>query len=121
MLSDIEVSGENIRIVAYDLTEFFKTPHVELALDSFAVRVLSGIKGAIRISHFTSDEVEGFFGNAFVESVTGSAMCVDVHAGQKRIVVKHFFKVRNEPVIVRRVSMKPAADLIVEAAESHFI
>ena len=45
---------------------------------------------------------------------------VEIGDGELRLVVKHFFEVRHVPVTINRVTMKPAADVIVHSARSHF-
>ena len=45
---------------------------------------------------------------------------VEIGDGELRLVVKHFLEVRHVPVTINRVTMKPAADVIVHSARSHF-
>src|SRR5437667_6069848 len=45
---------------------------------------------------------------------------VKIGDGELRLVVKHFLEVRHVPVTINRVTMKPAADVIVHSASSHF-
>ncbi len=46
---------------------------------------------------------------------------VEIIPQQLRIVVAHFFKMRNEPVFVDRVAMEAAGELVVNAAAGHFL
>src|SRR5438128_12083464 len=45
---------------------------------------------------------------------------MQVKSRQQRVVVQHFFKVRNQPFRVRRIAMKAAAWLIVDTSVRHF-
>ena len=44
---------------------------------------------------------------------------VDVQADQERVVVEHLLEVRDEPSLVGRVAVEPAAELVVDAAAGH--
>ena len=52
--------------------------------------------------------------------VAQNLYCVEIGDGELRLVVKHFLEVRHVPVTIDRVTMKPAADVIVHSARSHF-
>jgi hypothetical protein len=44
---------------------------------------------------------------------------VEVRAGEESLVVEHLLEVGDEPVGVGRVTMEPAADLVVHSAGGH--
>src|SRR5262249_37921284 len=44
---------------------------------------------------------------------------MQVQPREQRIVVKHFLKMRHQPMCINGVSMKPAAKLIINAAAGH--
>ena len=53
------------------------------------------------------------------DSSLSELVVVQVQPRQQRIVVKHFLKVRHQPFGIRRIAMKPATELIVDAAPGH--
>ena len=72
----VEIIREFICIGADDFAKFAKRPNVELAFDTFAVRILCGIEGATSIAHLTQDEVEGLFGDSLVRGAAGHTVGV---------------------------------------------
>src|ERR1700733_10060591 len=57
--------------------------------------------------------------NVRVLLVAGDLVCLQIRNRELRLVVQHLFEVRDEPVLIDRVAMKSAAELIVHPALGH--
>ena len=118
---NIEVACEHRSVLAQHVVELFETPHIKLSFDAFAIGILSRVEGPVWVPHFACNEIERLLCDPPIKWVAGSSICVNINARKQCIVVEHFFKMGYEPPIIRRVPVKPAADLIVHAAVRHFV
>ena len=59
------------------------------------------------------------FGGFAEERIARDLIAVEEIFQQLGIVIRHFLEVRDAPALVNRIAVEAAADLIVDAAESH--
>ena len=85
-----------------------------------AVGIFGGEKTAFFRRHVASDVIENVARDCFVLLIFCDLESVEIGDGELRLIVKHFLEVRHVPVTIDRVTMKPAADVIVHSARSHF-
>ena len=90
-----------------------------MTFDAFGVRILARIKAAARISHLADHIIKRLLCDAARKVVLGHLKEMQIQTRQERIVVEHLLEMRHEPLRVHRVTMKPAAELIVYAAFGH--
>src|SRR3972149_2038095 len=117
-----------IKITEYSpllLTQYFynliRRPDVELAFNTFAVGVLSGIEAALRRGHVPQHISKDTLCNISKKCLFCSLICLCICDGKQRLVIEHFFKMRNEPVLIRSISMESTSQLIVNTAAPHSI
>ena len=106
--------------------QFSGGPDVEGALGvvgsiggDLAVGVLGGIKTAFRVGQIAKDVVEDVAGQPAVAFVAGGTTGLEEVHRDLRLVVEHFFKMRNEPAGIDRVAVKAAADMVMHAPPRH--
>ena len=112
-------SHEVVRFCAQHVMDFGWRPDEELAFFSLAVGVLRGVEAAGRAGHLPHDVVQDLLGDGAVERLAGHLPSVQVDAGQLGVVVEHLLEMRRQPVIVHRIAMESAAELVVHAAAGH--
>ena len=96
-------------------------PDKKLAFVTFRVCVLGRIKTSGRISHLVQHVIEDPRHRVARQLFLTHLKVVKIEPGEKGIVVEHLLEVRHEPFCVCRVTMKTAAELIVDAAVRHFL
>ncbi len=100
---------------------FVGLPDVELSLFAFAVGVQARVEAAVRGAHLPPEKVDGFSDRPDQRPVaaTAAAPGLRVDPQQLTLVVEHLFEVGNAPMRVDRVAVKPASDVVVDAAAGH--
>jgi len=102
------------------LLDLVRRPHEELALDTLAVGILRGvIASAIRGAHLAHQIVEGLPRHVAVRLVTGTPIDLEIERQELGVVVEHLLEVWHEPLLVDRVAVKSAPEVIVDAAARH--
>src|SRR6266568_6126439 len=81
-----------------------------------AVGVESRVKAAFRGAHIPQNKIQHFPRDIRIEGVASDLKRFAVGNRELRLVVKHFFKVRDVPALVGGVAMKAAAQLVAHAA-----
>src|SRR6266480_5867213 len=87
---------------------------------NFAVGIFGGKKAAVLRGHVAADVIENVTGDGFEERVARNLKRFQISDGQLRLVVEHFFEMRNVPIGVDGIAMETAADVIVHSTGSHF-
>ena len=86
------------------------------------VGILGGVKAAtLAVTEpfiHPADDVAGHRGEEFR---AGHLVGVDIILQQFGIVVAHLLEVRHDPVLVHRVAVKAAGELVIDAAAGHFL
>src|SRR3989338_678026 len=115
-----------VKITEYSpllLTQYFydliRRPDVKLAFNTFAVGVFSGIETSLRRGHIPQHISKDALCNISKKCLSCSLICLCICDGKQRLVIKHFFKMRNEPVLIRSIYMESASQLIVNTTTSH--
>ena len=88
----------------------------EFSSDARLVEFLQWIECAVRRQHFALQPRDGFVGALAVKILAGPFAGGRQQFKKLRIVVKHFFEMRNEPAFVDRIPRKAAAEMVVDAA-----
>ncbi len=65
--------------------------------------------------------VDNALGSFAIERPRRNLVAVDVVLQQFRVVVRHFLEMRHQPALVYRITVESSAELIVDAAPSHFV
>ena len=136
-LGDVIRGHKSVRLRTQHGSDLVRRPDEKPALLPLAVGVLGGIKAAGRtcgepfgfaqgrpgrtIGHLADDVIERLLRDGAFEWIAGHLPGVQVDAGQLGVVVEHFFKMGHEPMVVHRVAMEAAADLVVHAPIRHRI
>ena len=84
------------------------------------VGIFRGEESAFLRCHVTNDVIENVARDRFVLSISRDLECVDISDGELRLIVKHLFEMRHVPVAIDRITVKPASDMIMHSARSHF-
>ena len=84
------------------------------------VRILGGVESALRGGHVAPHVVEDIARDTFVKRIARDLECVEIGARKLRLVVEHFFEVRDVPETVNRVAVETAAEMVVHSAVGHF-
>ena len=85
------------------------------------IRVLTGVKTSARlIGKHGIGPIDNSFSHFAQKRIARDLIAVQKILQQLRIVVGHFFEVRDAPAFVHRIAVKAAGDLVVHAAGAHF-
>ncbi len=116
----IETRGR-FGIVTQQRAQLRSSPNVELAFDTFGIRVLGGTEGGRRRGrmHLALQIGQNVFGHKAQARIAGQPIRAGVNARELRVVVQHLLEVRYMPARVRGVARKAAADMVVDAASGH--
>ena len=107
---------------ADDVFNVVRLPDEELALYTFAIRVLRGVEAAIIcVVHLTENVVERLDGDVAIERFLGGLMCLKIGDDELGIVVQHLLKVRDKPVCIGGVSVETAAELVIHTTACHLL
>ena len=71
--------------------------------------------------HFPQNIIQRLLNNPPVQPPPGSQPGVQIQPRQQRIVIKHLLKMRHQPETIRRIPMKPAPNLIINAPAGHLL
>ena len=126
------VEVENFRGRSKRGVDLFLAPDVERALFFVAVAgiddpgsndtvgILRGEKASFIRRHIATDVIERIARDFFEERLARDLERFEIRHRQLRLVVEHFFEMRNVPVTVDRIAVEPAAKMIMHAARRHF-
>ena len=107
--------------MAENRNDLVPRPDVEFAFDALAVGVEARAERAARSGHLALDPANRLPRARAKQFVARFMMRKRQHFENLRIVVEHFFKVRHEPAIIRRIARIAAAEMIVDAALRHML
>jgi hypothetical protein len=107
--------------LAERLLDLLRGPRVGEALDPVGVRVLRRGEASFRKPEVPDHVVESLLRHPPVPLVPGDQPGVEVSGREERVVVEHLLEVRDEPGLVNRVAVEPAAQDVVHAAGSHSV
>ena len=122
------VRNEKLRtLFSNDLFNLFLGPDVENSFAlllrmrwvDHAVGILGGVETALGVGHIAKDIVQHVACDAGVNLFLRNLVRLEVGDRQLALVVQHFFKVRHVPAGIHRVTVKPAADMIVHPSLGH--
>ena len=99
--------------------DFFLGPHIELAFHPFAVGIFGAEESAFGRSHVPVDIVQKIVGKIGKLFFAGDLIGFDQGGGEQGVVIEHFFKMRHQPFVIRTVTGKAAADLVINPSELH--
>ncbi len=121
LVADVVVTPRDQRqLAAQQCVGFARGPDEKLAFLALAVRILGGIEAVFRTGHLAQNVVENFTRNIQKFRLVQRAPRVKVEPREQGVVVKHLFKMRNQPSFIDAIAMKSAADLIADTALGHF-
>ncbi|MBS1270597.1 MAG: hypothetical protein MAG794_01554 [Gammaproteobacteria bacterium] len=110
---------EFLRPAAQNIFDLRALPAVAGALHAADLRVLCGIKSALR-GHHVSGQIPGdILGRIPVEHFVRGLERFGIKLQELGIVIQHLFEMRYRPVAVRAVAMESAADMVVDPAVRH--
>ena len=105
MLRDApEGAGQFAAFRTYNFQYFRFRPDIKFAFYTFTVRVFRREKSAVRRSHVTGHISQNIPNRAFIERIFCDLKGFDQGPDKQRIVIKHFFEMRNKPFIISAVS-----------------
>ena len=84
------------------------------------IGIFRGEKSATWRGHIALDIIKNIPRDRFKYRFTRNLKSLQICDRQLRLVIKHFFEMRNVPVTVDRVTMKPTAEMIVNSTGCHF-
>ena len=121
LVTDIVDAAENFTgLCAEQSANFIGSPNEEFTFLALAIGILSRIKTASGLKHLAQQIVRGFLNYRFKKSFAGDRVRVRINGEKLGIVIEHFFKMGHQPFRVHRIAMKAAAEMIIDAALSHF-
>ena len=71
------------------------------------------------MEHLALDIGKNLLGHLTEKRLLGRLIGFQVEAREQRVVIEHFLKVRHQPALVHRITMEPAAEMIVHPSLSH--
>ena len=86
---------------------------------SLAVSILGRKKPAVRVTHFPGDIVKGLLNHASETTFPRKTPTIQINADELRIVVKHLLEMRDEPLTVHRIAVKPSLKMVIDPARGH--
>ncbi len=89
--------------------DFCFCPDEKLAFLAFAVGVLRAVKPALGRSHFAKHVFQYFASDIRKAFFARGLIGFQIRGNQQGVVVKHFFKVRNQPTGIGGIAMKAIA------------
>ena len=98
---------------------FLRCKEVIGALFTVAVGILSTVKAAFWIFQFSQHVGGGFICYSQIKGRFCLIVTLAVRHEQQGIVIEHFFKMGNKPLIVGCVSAEAAANVVKNAAQIH--
>ena len=115
-------------------SNFFGRPDVEhplLVFSSLGIRAL-GVERAVEttvfrsadpfgMGHLAPDPFEGFADDLCVALLAGRLIAHEVDPRELGVVVQHLLEMGDDPLAIRRIPMKPAAELVVHPPIAHRI
>ena len=96
-----------------------RRPRVRQPLDAVGVGVVRGRERAVRQRELAQHVPERLLDDLAVALAAGHDPGVEVRRDEDGVVVEHLLEVRDEPAVVDRVAVEPAADDVVEPARGH--
>lgn len=99
--------------------QLVRCPEEEPPFFALALGIGGGVEAARRGGQIAQHEVQRAPGHACQLRVAGQTPGGQIKVRKLRLVVEHLLEVGHQPVVVDRVAMEAAADLIVNAAARH--
>src|SRR5947209_3059046 len=87
---------------------------------NFAVGILSGKKAAALRGHVAADVIENVARDGFEKRIARNLKRFQIRDRQLRLVVEHFFEMRDVPIGVNGIAMETAAEVVVHSTGGHF-
>ena len=106
-------------VLAQDGLHLLRCEEIVLSLHALAVRVLAAVKATVRRAQLPQAVVQRGLGHLPVEGQTPLLPGLGIAEGQQGVVVQGLFKMRGQPLPVRGVAGKAAAQVVVDAAAVH--
>ncbi len=97
-------------LLPQDGENLIRGENIIFAFNPIAVRVLPTIKSAFRAGKLSQNIIGGSLGNVCVKWIFCKLIRLQISQNQQRVVVQHFFKMRNQPFVVGGIARKAAAD-----------
>ena len=106
--------------------EFVTAPHIEMAFVAMSavverVGIFCTEEPTVTMCEFAQHILNSFASYLLPGFITKQHSCMQIDAGEKRLVVEHFFKVGNEPHFINAVSGEAATDVVVYTSAGHGI
>ena len=102
-----------------DPADLFHFPEVVTPLLPLAVGILRGIKAAVGRPEIAKDVFHNLPCSPAVLFADARPESLRCRQGKKRLIIKHLFKVRNQPFPIRAVAVKAVSELIEDPAPAH--
>ena len=84
-----------------------------------AVGILRRIKTPFRAGHVPQDIVENILGDIGVKGILPQLEGLEITGRQLGLVVEHLFKMGHPPLLIHRIAVKAAAEMVVHPAGRH--
>src|SRR4029077_16167966 len=123
---------ENLGRITKGSVDLFFRPDIECAFFGLcvaaasasaynrAIGVFGGEEAAFLRCHVAGYIIKNVARDCFVSLISRDLECVEICDGELGLIVKHLFEMRNVPIAVDRITGKPASDMIMHSASSHF-
>src|SRR5436190_1411660 len=86
---------------------------------NWAVRIFCGIEPALRRSHVPPHIIKNVPRGRREFDLSCNLKSVEISARQLRLIIKHFLEVWHVPVSIDGISMKSAADVVMDSTSRH--
>ena len=105
--------------LAQDMQNLLWPQQVEPALLAIAVRILRAVEPPVGRRHFFHNIERSFLGDIPVDGLLRDLIGAAERDHHQRVVIQHFFKVRNEKAAVCGVAAKAVSDMVEQTAAIH--
>ena len=115
-----------LKVFGQYMCEFVTAPHIEVAFVAVSavverVGIFCTEEPTVTMCEFAQHILNGFASNLLPGFITEQHPCVQIDAGEKCLVVEHFFKVGHQPHFINAVAREAATDVVVHTATGHGI
>ena len=96
-------------------------PTKTLPLFPLTLRILCGIKTTFLILHFTEHIISNPHRYISIPYISGNQPNIKIEIQQLRLIIKHFFKMGHQPLVIHRVAVKTTRQMVMNPPLHHLI
>src|SRR5215813_1901685 len=101
--------------------DFGARPNVKPTFLALRIGIERSTKGAFRSGHLADEPIEGFLGTLQKQRFARMPIGEGEQFQDLGIVIEHFFKMRNQPFLIDRVSREASSQMVIDAALAHVL